>query len=105
MIPREANHPNKASRMHLKVFWENMNDDDREKLRANRAQRGMTCDFCGAVGFFREICPNACSEKYQTPPPTPDSDDEREARRRKKKGLPPKVIHCIVHLCNSICNS
>ncbi len=67
-----------------------MGMEEREVLRAQRARRGMVCDVCNNVGYFREICPNDCKNKYSTPPPTPDSDEEREARRRKRRGLPSK---------------
>ncbi len=55
MIPRDANHPNKSSRLKLKTIWDGLDSHEQDKLRAIRAQRGMVCDYCEAVGVFREV--------------------------------------------------
>lgn len=69
MIPRDANHPNKSSRLKLKVIWDGLDSYEQDKLRAIRAQRGMVCDYCGAVGVFREvgICISICIYIYIKP--------------------------------------
>lgn len=62
-------YPNKTTRKLLAVEWKTLDDEKKLVLRAARSKRGIRCDICGTVGYFRENCPNGCT----SPPKTPDS--------------------------------
>lgn len=61
--------PNKAMRKMLAERWKLLPEDKQITIRASRAKRGVKCDICGKIGFYREMCPNKCI----SPPGTPDS--------------------------------
>lgn len=61
---------NEAIRKKLAKEWESLPEKERQRLRAVRAKRGIKCEICGVVGYYRENCPNKCQQR----PPTPDSD-------------------------------
>ena len=61
--------PNAAARRLLAQSWKTLSGEQQLQIRSNRAKRGIKCIVCGAVGYFRENCPNQC----QTPPSTPES--------------------------------
>eukprot|EP00981_Chlorochromonas_danica_P013136 scaffold5903_cov165-Ochromonas_danica.AAC.11 len=62
-------YPNKTTRKLLAGEWKTLNEEQKLVLRAARSRRGIRCDICGTVGYFRENCPNGCT----SPPRTPDS--------------------------------
>jgi hypothetical protein len=42
------------------IEWNQLNDDEKNKLRSLRARQGINCEVCHAVGYFRDLCPNGC---------------------------------------------
>jgi len=61
--------PNAAARRLLAQSWKTLSGEQQLQIRSYRAKRGIKCIVCGAVGYFRENCPNQCL----TPPSTPES--------------------------------
>ena len=78
-----GDYPNKTVRKFLAKEWHKLNPIEQLKLRAIRSKRGIACDICGRIGYFRENCPASCT----SPPSTPDSLDSTppSSPKRKKK--------------------
>jgi hypothetical protein len=73
---------NDAIRKKLAKEWEALPESERLRLRAVRTKRGIKCEICGSLGYYRENCPNKCEPRpatpdsdASTPPPTPPPAD------------------------------
>lgn len=69
-----------AMRFWLAEKWNKMSDSEKELVRSQRARRGVRCEICGTVGYYRETCINNCHEETETPdslgltpPPSPSN--------------------------------
>ncbi len=67
----DINGPNEAARKQLAKEWKLLSTTDQVRLRAVRAKRGIKCNLCGNIGYYRENCPNRCAYR----PDSPDSID------------------------------
>lgn len=69
------------TRAFLTDKWHTLSPSEQELVRSQRARRGIRCEVCGTVGYYREMCPNGCiAEGLETPdslnltpPPSPPS--------------------------------
>ena len=70
-LGQDVDGPNESARKKLAEEWKQLSTTDQIRLRAIRAKRGISCNLCGNVGYYRENCPNKCFYR----PDSPDSMD------------------------------
>jgi hypothetical protein len=81
IVELNPDYPNAVARKYLAHEWKKLSLEEQILLKAKRTKRGIKCDICGLVGYFRENCPNQC----QSPPSTPDSLASTPREKKKKK--------------------
>ena len=40
--------------------WPKLSEDEQQQLRSIWARSGVSCEICGLVGYYREVCPKQC---------------------------------------------
>ena len=40
--------------------WPKLSIDEQQQLRSLWARSGVSCEICGLVGYYREVCPKQC---------------------------------------------
>lgn len=61
--------------------WPKLSDDEQQQLRSLWARSGVSCEICGLVGYYREICPKKCQlpkKRRRGFDSDSDSDDDDE---------------------------
>jgi hypothetical protein len=69
---------NKHARKEIAKKWPALSEDERVQLRSLWARAGVVCSVCGAVGYYREICPKGCPEPKQKKRKVFDSDSSSD---------------------------
>jgi len=61
------NFTNAAIRKRYASEWALLGPGEQQRLRSERARRGIKCSFCGAMGYYLENCANDCVNRPRTP--------------------------------------
>ena len=82
-----------AARRRIAKEWINLPMAEQILFRSTWAKAGVSCDVCGAIGYYREICTNGCVAKIVVESSSADSSDSEQSCDRDVivlKNVPPK---------------
>ena len=79
--------------------WRTLSPQSKDLVRSQRARRGVRCEVCGTVGYYKELCVNDCrlqgletpDSMDLTPPPSPAGAKSKNGRGGGSASSPEKA--------------